>query len=232
MPRSQTACRRELITVGDWEVLITPNAASKRMILRPDSKYNIFRLTVPAGLPREDALRFLESQRDWMRETSAKRLLDWQPVAAPGERHCVLGRRVTLGQDGVPSGKAFWDWQYARTLEVLRPMLTAWQRRMQVQVSCVKWRLMKSRWGSCQPQKREIHLNTRLFCIPPECLEYILVHELCHLHHADHSPAFHAEMTALMPDWKDRKKRLEAFDLRPLPPLPEEDGAPDAASRH
>lgn len=218
MPWRADPCRKELITVDGREVLITPNASAKRVILRPDSKYNIFRLTVPAGYPRPEALRFLESQRDWMRKTSAQRLLDWQPVAAPGERHWVLGRLVTLGEDGVPAGKPFRDWQYARVAPVLRAMLDAWQRRMQVSVTRIRWRLMKSRWGSCQPQKREIHLNTRLFCVPPDCLEYILVHELCHLHHADHSPAFHAEMTLLMPDWKSRKKKLEAFDARPLPP--------------
>ncbi|MBQ1859843.1 MAG: M48 family metallopeptidase [Clostridia bacterium] len=54
--------------------------------------------------------------------------------------------------------------------------------------------------------------------MPPECVEYILVHELCHLHHPDHSPAFHAEMTALLPDWKERRKRLNRFDLQAYPP--------------
>lgn len=199
-------------------MLITPNAAARRVILRPDSKFNIFRLTVPAGYPRGEALRFLDSQRDWMRQTSAAKLLDWQPEDSPGERHWVLGQLVTLGEMGVPAGKAFRDWQYRQVEPVLRAMLAQWQQRMRVSVSQIRWRLMKSRWGSCQPEKREIHLNTRLFCTPPECLEYILVHELCHLHHADHSPAFHAEMTALMPDWKSRKKKLEAFDTRPLPP--------------
>lgn len=43
---------------------------------------------------------------------------------------------------------------------------------------------------------------------PMECTEYIMVHELAHLVQADHSPAFHAVVTEVMPDWKERKKRL------------------------
>ena len=53
-----------------------------------------------------------------------------------------------------------------------------------------------------------ITMNERLLHAPMECTEYIMVHELAHLVRADHSPAFHAVVTEVMPDWKERKKRL------------------------
>jgi predicted metal-dependent hydrolase len=70
-------------------------------------------------------------------------------------------------------------------------------------------RYMKSRWGSCVPLKKSITLNALLMEAPERCIEYILLHELCHLIHANHSARFHALVTKLMPDWKERKALLE-----------------------
>jgi hypothetical protein len=69
-------------------------------------------------------------------------------------------------------------------------------------------RRMKSRWGSCIPSKGIITLNTRLIAAPVACIEYVTMHELCHFLHADHSPAFYASFSALMPDWQARKQLL------------------------
>ena len=74
----------------------------------------------------------------------------------------------------------------------------------------LRLRTMTSRWGSCLVQKKVVTLNTRLVEAPPHCVDYVVLHELCHLVHPDHSKAFHALMTALMPDWKARKKALNA----------------------
>ena len=68
---------------------------------------------------------------------------------------------------------------------------------------------MKSRWGSCLPGKGTITLNLRLMAYPLSCVEYVVLHELCHFVHPNHSPAFHALMTALMPDWKQRRQQLQ-----------------------
>lgn len=75
----------------------------------------------------------------------------------------------------------------------------------------VKLRAMKSRWGSCAWQKGYITLNTRLYHAPRACLDYVALHELCHFVRPDHSPAFHRLLDALMPDWKGRKRQLEAW---------------------
>ncbi len=80
-----------------------------------------------------------------------------------------------------------------------------------VKMPQLKLREMKSRWGSCAWQKGHITLNTRLFYAPRECLDYVVLHELCHFVHPDHGPGFHALMLALMPDYKARKRRLEAW---------------------
>lgn len=88
----------------------------------------------------------------------------------------------------------------------------------------LKLRTMKSRWGSCAWGTGTVTLNRRLYFAPPECLEYVALHELCHFVHHDHSPRFHALLDRLMPDWKRRKARLERWNTGA-------DGGPEDGAR-
>ena len=75
----------------------------------------------------------------------------------------------------------------------------------------LRTRRMTSRWGSCQPYRGVVTLNSRLIETPRCCIEYVVTHEFCHFIHPDHSKAFHALMTRLMPDWKQRKQQLNSI---------------------
>ena len=68
-------------------------------------------------------------------------------------------------------------------------------------------RKMKTRWGSCS-RKGSISLNLHLIKLPEQCIKEVILHELCHLVHFNHSKEFYALMTAEMPDWKVWKKEL------------------------
>ena len=68
-------------------------------------------------------------------------------------------------------------------------------------------RKMKTRWGSCS-RKGSISLNLHLIKLPEPCIKEVILHELCHLVHFNHSKEFYALMTAEMPDWKVWKKEL------------------------
>ena len=67
---------------------------------------------------------------------------------------------------------------------------------------------MKTRWGSCNITKKRIWLNLKLVQYPPECLEYVILHELIHLKVPNHSADFYAELDQYMPDWQMRRKIL------------------------
>ena len=69
-------------------------------------------------------------------------------------------------------------------------------------------RTMKSCWGSCLVNKGIITLNRKLLMQPRECIEYVVVHELCHFIHPNHSKEFYKFMEQFMPDWKERKGQL------------------------
>lgn len=87
-------------------------------------------------------------------------------------------------------------------------LIAAWEPIMGVRAGKVAYRNMTSRWGSCQPSTGRICINVRLALYPPECLEYVVVHELCHLLERGHGPRFHQLMDTFMPDWKQRRAKL------------------------
>ena len=67
---------------------------------------------------------------------------------------------------------------------------------------------MKSRWGTCHVKKGIVTLNKRLLAAPRGAVEYVVLHELCHLIYPDHSKQFYDFLAAMMPDWKERKQLL------------------------
>lgn len=68
---------------------------------------------------------------------------------------------------------------------------------------------METRWGSCLTKKCVVTLNKRLLEAPRNCIEYVVMHELCHFLHPNHSKQFYSFLSMLMPDWKERKRYLD-----------------------
>ena len=79
------------------------------------------------------------------------------------------------------------------------------------EIANIRIREMKTRWGSCNPVRGYINLNSKLIEKPTECIEYVVFHELAHLVHADHSIKFYNYLNLYMHDWKKRKERLEKY---------------------
>ena len=69
-------------------------------------------------------------------------------------------------------------------------------------------REQKTRWGSCSA-KKNLNFNWKLMLAPPDVLDYVVVHELCHLIHLDHSPAFWALVGSVLPDYRARRRWLK-----------------------
>lgn len=87
-----------------------------------------------------------------------------------------------------------------RVWPLFKPYGVAWPE--------IRFRTMKTRWGSCQPIEKKITLNLKLIEKPYAAAEYVVVHEFAHFLHADHSPRFWAVVEHFMPDHKARRKML------------------------
>lgn len=91
--------------------------------------------------------------------------------------------------------------------ELLPPLVEYWASRMGVRPAGMRITSAKTRYGSCSG-KGNLNFSLYLMGSPMEAIEYVVVHELCHLRHMNHSKAFWAEVAAYLPDYKERKKKL------------------------
>ena len=92
-------------------------------------------------------------------------------------------------------------------------LIPEWQQRMAVEVADWSVKKMKTKWGSCNVSVKRIWLNLELAKKPPECLEYILVHELVHLLERKHNERFRIYMDKFMPNWRERWNLLNNMPL-------------------
>lgn len=151
-----------------------------------------------------------------------------------GETHLYLGRQYRLKVvEGNPEqvklkGKYFWvhtndkndsgrvkelmlDWYRNHAKVILRKRLDicySIARRVGIPYPDIHFRRMKKRWGSCSSSGKVL-LNTELAKAPVHCIDYVIMHELCHLKLPQHGAEFYKLISKLMPDWEKRKERLE-----------------------
>lgn len=198
----------------------------------------------PMRAPFAEIHLFMLERWDWLhrqilrfREEPAPR----QQVYRHGESILHLGEEVTLKVNAAVRSRALLkDGELHLAVPegavadpgALAAVVETWQRRQARQVFplrlafCheqmkelslpfpeLKIRKMRSRWGSCS-RKAEITLNLELIRMPPECIDYVITHELCHLVEFNHSPQFYELQSHFLPDWKERRRQLEDLARR------------------
>lgn len=92
------------------------------------------------------------------------------------------------------------------------PLLTSLAEQMQLQPVGISIKLQKTRWGSCS-SKGNINLNAALLFTTPATLRYVMIHELAHLQHLNHSPAFWALVSQFEPNWATYRRGLKSIAL-------------------
>jgi predicted metal-dependent hydrolase len=121
--------------------------------------------------------------------------------------------RVPPGHDRVQRESVLQRWYRRQLRALVPPLLAKWEPRLGRAVSEVRIRRMKTRWGSCNARAGRVWLNLELIKKPPACLEYVLVHELVHLHERHHSERFLEWMDALLPTWRVCRDELNRAPL-------------------
>lgn len=161
--------------------------------------------------PREYLDR--ESHYVWGRRYLLKRI---EEEAAPSVelRHSRLVLQVRPGTDEARSREILEVWYREQVRLAVPSLIAKWEPVMGVKVGRVFVQRMKTRWGSCNPESRSIRLNTDLAKKPPECLEYIMVHEMAHLLEPTHNPRFRSLMNLFMPQSQLLKDELNRLPVR------------------
>lgn len=129
-------------------------------------------------------------------------------------RHNRILLRVRPGTSEGKKQALFEEWYREQLKKAVLPLLAKWQPLMEVTVNRFFVRRMKTKWGSCNPRSRHIRLNTELAKKPPECLEYIVVHEMAHLIEPTHTRRFIALMDRFMPKWQFYREVLNRLPVR------------------
>ena len=189
----------------------------------------------------EDTIRLAVVQRlPWIKRqreqlVSADRQSERQMLS--GESHFVWGQRYRLdvsrssGHHAVElKAQTMWltaspgataddrravlDRWYRRQLKAAVPeLLDKWQQIVGVKVDKIVVRRMKTKWGTCVVDSKTIWLNPELAKKNPRSLEYIVVHELTHLHERKHNDRFVELMDRYLPDWRSRRDELNEAPL-------------------
>lgn len=127
--------------------------------------------------------------------------------------HSKLLVRVRPGSDEKKKQAVVEEWYRGQLRNLAVELIARWEPQMGVQVETFYIQRMKTRWGSCNPHARAIRLNTELAKKPPECLEYIVVHEMTHLLEPTHNARFTALLDQFMPNWKLVREELNRSPL-------------------
>lgn len=192
-------------------------------------------VSAPMRMPVEQVEDFLCRKQDFIRRAVARAENCAEPApVADGKEIPYLGGRLRLHFE---QGKRYGARKTENDLylSVLRPeeercrrkALERWEKEECARIAgemlervypafapyavpkpTLRFRAMRSRWGSCIPSKAAVTLNTRLTEHPADCIEYILIHELCHFLQADHSAKFYAWMDCFLPNWREIRKKL------------------------
>ena len=208
----------------------------KNMYLRILPPNGEIKLSAPLFLSDEEILRFVKSKKEWI--LKKQQLILDNDIPAPikyktGEKHYLWGKEYTLQLISNENVKhvliddeksvLYLPVPKRSTIEKRRKILAEFYRlQMKITIppvldkctkivgktpSEVKIRNMKN-WGNCRYQDKRITLNLNLAKKDPICLEYVMIHELCHLIEFNHGKKFKSLMDKFCPNWKKIKKIL------------------------
>lgn len=163
-------------------------------------------------IPREPVQRFVSGERHDFRGRSCVLEVSERP-SPPGVRFDgdqILELQVRPGTDAAKRRTILERWYRRQLSEEIPALVRRWERVLGVSVA--EWRIkrMKTRWGTCNTTARRIWLNLELAKQPPECLEYVVVHEMVHLLERGHNARFYGYMDRFLPQWRASRDRLHA----------------------
>nr|WP_154223486.1 SprT family zinc-dependent metalloprotease [Marinicella rhabdoformis] len=201
-------------------------------VLKPDGQV---RVSVPYQVSDRVIEQFVLDRLDWIESAQAQikslaikpefeyKSGEWHQVFGEAFKLVVLaakGKHQVLSKDqrlymyvGTKTTtanrkKLLNQWYRDQLLIKAESIIEKWQPIVGKQVAECRIKNMKTRWGTCHIHDARIWLSLSLAQYPVSCVEYIVVHEMTHLHERLHNKRFHALMDGFMPDWRERQLLL------------------------
>lgn len=203
----------------------------KSIVIRLD-KYGDIRVSAPHWIELSDIDNFVESKKYWIgirQERLKNNLQKYENNARipyfetsyilkliPNPRSKILQNGDYLEiwmpnfDDIKKIEKLILRWYNDKSKSDVYSIISKYQNAINREVSSIRFRNMSTRWGSCNVKKATITLNTTLFSKSKICFEYVLLHELVHLIHANHGAEFYNVLESIMPNWIEIKRILES----------------------
>ena len=198
------------------------------------------RISAPSRMTLDTIRVFAISKLGWIKQQQAK--LRGQERETPREyldreSHFVWGKRYLLKviecdepacielkhsrmllrlRPGTPGNKkqaVVEEWYRKQIREAVPPLIAKWEPVIGVTVEKFFVQKMKTKWGSCNSSSKSIRLNTDLGKKPPQCLEYIVVHEMAHLIVRHHNEQFYSVMNKCLAGWRSLRQMLNDAPL-------------------
>ena len=231
---------RTIIKLDDINAEVTQKKI-KNLHLRVCPPAGHVRISAPFRMNQEKIRVFALSKLDWIRKQRQRirnqvceltdKYIDQETHYFRGngyqlkvlENNCsqfakLIGKEIFLnvpsGADAGEKRSILNEWYRQQLIESIQPLVNKWENKLKVSVEHFSIRDMKSRWGSCTTKTRSIRFNLELAKKSPECLEYIVVHEMVHLLESSHNFRFKALMNQFYPNWKDYRKELNSLPIK------------------
>lgn len=163
---------------------------------------SMLQITANIYFTKEDAKKLVENKKNWV----FKHLNKVSNTLENGE-YCYLGK---VYKSQFLDQEKILEFYKEKSKEIITPIVEEKSKVMQLFPTSLKYRNNKSRWGSCS-YKNGINLNINLLKFPIEVIEYVVIHELAHIKHKNHSKKFWSLVEKYSPNYKECEKILKSF---------------------
>lgn len=179
---------REILEIEDLDIPVELQRGKRKTLVLSITQEGHLLIKAPLQMPEKEIERFIGQRRYWIYKQT-KRIL--QENAS----------RVVRSEEEVQELK-----EQAR--EVLTKRTDYYKEILKVDYQRIRIGDQKTRWGSCS-SRGTISYNWHLVLMPERIMDYVVVHELCHLVEMNHSPAFWKKVSEILPDYEERRKWLK-----------------------
>ena len=229
----------EVIELGDISIQVTRKAIKNvhLSVHPPDGRVT---MSVPLHTRLDVVRAYAISRLVWIRQRQAQLRLQARETPrafVERESHYLWGRRYLLsvveeevkpnvvidhkritlhvrpGSSRNQRAEVMHEWHKGLLHEYIPALIARWEPKLGVRVKAYFLQRMKTKWGSCNPEKGHIRLNTELVKKPKDLVEYVVVHEMVHLLEPSHNERFIAILDQHYPTWREARAELNELPL-------------------